>query len=156
MPASQQYTATVIGEGGRVYVPVPLDPDALWGDKPRHHIAGRVNGMRVRGVIEPVGSGLGFVLGPAWRRDCGVEPGDEVTVVLEAEGPQRAELAPDLAAALDADPAAGEFFDALAQFYRKAYLSWIDATKRRPDQRPVRIAEVVALLAAGEKERPKR
>lgn len=107
-------------------------------------------------MIEPVGSGLGFVLGPAWRRDCGVEPGDEVTVVLEAEGPQRAELAPDLAAALDADPAAGEFFDALAQFYRKAYLSWIDATKRRPDQRPVRIAEVVALLAAGEKERPKR
>jgi len=47
------------------------------------------------------------------------------------------------------------FFDTLAQFYRKAYLRWIDATKRRPDLRPARIAEVVDLLAAGINERPR-
>src|SRR3712207_7886764 len=29
-------------------------------------------------------------------------------------------------------PNAAAFFDSLAQFYRKAYLRWIDATKRRP------------------------
>jgi uncharacterized protein YdeI (YjbR/CyaY-like superfamily) len=76
-------------------------------------------------------------------------------VSLEPEGPQRADLAPDVAAALDASPAAAAFFDSLAQFYRRAYLRWIDATKRRPDQRPVRIAEVIRLLEAGERERPK-
>jgi hypothetical protein len=43
----------------------------------------------------------------------------------------------------------------LAQFYRKAYLRWIDATTRRPDVRAARIAEVVDLLAAGVKERPR-
>ena len=35
------------------------------------------------------------------------------------------------------------------------YLRWIDATTRRPDVRAARIAEVVGLLSAGVKERPK-
>jgi len=69
--------------------------------------------------------------------------------------PQRGDLADDIAAALAADPAAGAFFDTLAQFYRKAYLRWIDATTRRPDLRAARIAEVADLLAAGIKERPR-
>jgi hypothetical protein len=45
------------------------------------------------------------------------------------------------------------FFDTLAQFYRKAYLRWIDATTGRPEVRAARIAEVVDLLAAGIKQR---
>ena len=85
----------------------------------------------------------------------GVAIGDEVTVELAPEGPQRGELADDIAAALAASPAAGAFFDTLAQFYRRAYLRWIDATSRRPDVRAARIAEVVDLLEAGIKERPR-
>ncbi len=96
-----------------------------------------------------------MVLGPAWRRDCGIAPGDRVEVVLFPEGPQREDLAPDLAAALAAEPAAAAFFDGLAQFYRAAYLRWIDGTKRRPEVRSERIAVVVDLLAAGVKERPR-
>lgn len=74
-------------------------------------------------------------------------------VVLSPEGPQREDLAEDVRLALAADPAAGEFFDGLAQFYRRAYLRWIDATKRRPDERERRIAEMIDLLHRGEKER---
>ena len=74
--------------------------------------------------------------------------------MLAPEGPQRDDLAPDLAAALDADPEAGEFFDSLTQFYRNGYLRWIDATKRRPEERQARIAQTVELLKAGVKERP--
>ena len=51
---------------------------------------------------------------------------------------------------------AAAFLDSLAQFYRQAYLRWIDATTRRPDLRAARIAEVVDLLAAGIKQRPRR
>ena len=149
------YSTTVVAEGRRVYVPVPFDPDEVWGAKPRHHIAGTVDDMRVRGVVESIRSGRGFVLGPAWRRGCGLAPGDEVTVRIHAEGPQRDDLAPDVAAALEAEPEAGAFFDALAQFYRRGYLRWIDATKRRPEVRAERIAEVVGLLGAGVKERPR-
>jgi uncharacterized protein YdeI (YjbR/CyaY-like superfamily) len=71
------------------------------------------------------------------------------------EGPQRGDLAEDVAAALAANPEAGAFFDSLAQFYRRGYLTWIDATMRRPDVRAQRIADVVALLAAGVKQRPR-
>ena len=67
--------------------------------------------------------------------------GKEITIAVKAAGP---------------NPEAEAFFHALAQFYRKAYLRYIDATKRHPEQRPERIAEVVALLAGGVKERPKQ
>jgi uncharacterized protein YdeI (YjbR/CyaY-like superfamily) len=91
-----------------------------------------------------------------WARDAGVPVGADVIVELAPEGPQRADLADDIAAALDASPAAAAFFDTLAQFYRKGYLRWIDATTRRPDLRSERIAEVVALLEAGIKQRPRQ
>jgi hypothetical protein len=150
----KSYATTVIrGDDGRVYVPVPFDPDEVWGTKTRHSIAGTVGGIRVRADVEPVGEGRGFVLRPARLRDHALAPGDRVKVVIEAEGPQRADLADDVAAALEADPKAGESFDALAQFYRKAYLRWIDGTTRRPEQRPVRINEMVELLREGKKER---
>jgi uncharacterized protein YdeI (YjbR/CyaY-like superfamily) len=90
-----------------------------------------------------------------WMRDTGVAAGDDVTIELAPEGPQRDDLADDIRAALEAVPAAGAFFDTLAQFYRKAYLRWIDGTTRRPDLRAARIAEVVELLAAGIKQRPR-
>lgn len=151
-----RYSAVVThGPKRRVMVPVPFDPDAAWGRKPEHHVAGSVNGMGVRAVLEVLGDGLGFVLGPAWRRDCGVSPGDTVEVELHPEGPQRDDLASDLRDALDSNAAAAAFWDSIAQFYRTAYLRWIDATRRRPEVRAERIAEVVELLAAGEKERPK-
>jgi hypothetical protein len=69
----QCFTVTVADGGrGRLLIAVPFDPDTTWGGKPQHHITGTVNGMGVRGVIEPRGDGYGFTLGPAWRRDCGV------------------------------------------------------------------------------------
>jgi uncharacterized protein YdeI (YjbR/CyaY-like superfamily) len=81
--------------------------------------------------------------------------GTDATVELAPEGPQRGNLADDISAALTATPAAGAFFDTLAQFYRRAYLRYIDATTRRPDLRAARIAEVTGLLANGIKERPR-
>jgi hypothetical protein len=99
---NQQFTTTVArASRGRVLIPVPFNPDAVWGSKPRHHIGGIVNHMRVRGVVEPAGDGFGFTLGPAWLRDCGLAVGDTVTVDIEPEGPQRGDLAEDVAAALD-------------------------------------------------------
>lgn len=140
---------------GKARVPCPFDPDALWGTKVEHHISGTISGMGVRGTLIDDGDGWAFTLGPAWLRDCPVGPGDTVEVVIAPEGLQRVDLAPDFADALEADPAAAAFFDGLAQFYRNAYVRWIDATKRRPEVRVQRIAEVVKLLASGVKERPR-
>ncbi len=155
--STQRFEVTAESGGrGRVFVPVPFDPDAVWRPKPRHHVGGTINGRRMRGVIETHDAGRGIMMGPMWVHDCGgIEPGDPLTVEIVPEGPQQDDLAEDIVAALEANPEAEAFFNALAQFYRKAYLRWIDATKRRPEQRAERIAEVVALLAAGVKERPK-
>ncbi len=153
---AQQFTVTVrAGSRGRVVVPVPFDPDQVWRPKPCHHISGTVNGMRVRARIEADAGGWSFSVGPARLRGCRIAVGDTVAVVVEPEGPQREDLASDLADALEANPQAAMFFDALAQFYRRAYLRWIDGATRRPDLRAARITEMVDLLAAGVKQRPK-
>jgi Bacteriocin-protection, YdeI or OmpD-Associated/Domain of unknown function (DUF1905) len=152
---SQRFAVVIAAAGrGKLLVPVPFNPNQVWGAKQRHHIAGTVNDIRVRAVIEPAGDGFGFTLGRTSPSARGVAVGDEVTVEISPEGPQRDDLAEDVAAALAANPDAGAFFDSLAQFYRRAYLRWIDATKRRPELRADRIAEMVKLLRAGAKERP--
>ena len=143
------------GPRGGAIIAIPFDPDRAWGAKAEHRVGGTINGRQVRGTVAPADGGWAFTVTPMWMRDAGVAAGDDVLVELAPEGPQRADLADDIAAALAATPAAGAFFDTLAQFYRKAYLRYIDATTRRPDLRASRIAEVVGLLADGIKERPR-
>ena len=153
---TQRFRADVAaGPRGRAVIAVPFDPDQAWSAKAEHPVGGTINGRMVRGRITPGSAGWEFTVTPMWVRDAGVPAGEDVVVELAPEGPQRADLADDIAAALAASPAAGAFWDTLAQFYRKAYLRWIDATSRRPDLRAARIAEVVDLLAAGIKQRPR-
>jgi hypothetical protein len=140
---------------GHGVISIPFDPDEAWGVKAVHHVNGTVNHCRVRVTIAPGDRGWAFTMNPARMHGAGIAVGSEVVVELAPEGPQRADLADDMAAALAADPAAGAFFDTLAQFYRRAYLRYIDATTRRPDLRAARITEVVALLAEGVKQRPR-
>lgn len=155
MTDGTQSFSAVVGEApaGALLIPVPFDPDVIWGSKPRHLVNGRVEGRGVRGTLEKTGGGYALKLGPAWVRDNPVKPGMVVAVALAAEGPQRTALDPDILAALAAEPQAAAFFDGLAQFYRKAYLTWIAGTRSRPDERARRIAEVVGLLKAGVKAR---
>jgi hypothetical protein len=160
---SQQFGTRVTSDsGGRAVIAVPFDPDEVWGAKPFHLVGGTIEPVggsswnrRLRGRIARDGDLWVFTLNPTWMQATGVDVGDEVIVELAPEGPLRSDLADDFASALEANPAAGLVFDTLAQFYRKAYLRWIDATTRRPDVRAARIAEVVDLLAAGIKERPR-
>jgi hypothetical protein len=140
---------------GHGVITVPFDPDEAWGTKAVHHVSGTVNGCRVRVTLAPGDGGWAFSLNPSRMTGIGIAAGSEAAVELAPEGPQRGDLADDIAAALAATPAAGAFFDTLAQFYRRAYLRYIDATTRRPDLRAARIAEVIGLLADGIKERPR-
>ena len=156
MTRVQRFTARVdLGPRGRGIIGVPFDPDEAWGAKSRHPVGGSVDGRKVRGTVTSADGGWVFTLPSMWMCDADVSAGTDVTVELHPEGPQRGDLAEDIATALAANPAAAAFWDTLAQFYRKAYLRWINATTRRPDLRAVRIAEVVDLLAAGVKERPR-
>ena len=109
---TKRFTAVVAaGPGGRAVIVVPFDPDGAWGAKAEHHVNGTLAGQRIRVQLAPGGDGWGFDFGPARAQQLGLEPGDEVAVELTPEGPQRADLAEDIAAALAANPAAGAFFD---------------------------------------------
>lgn len=154
--AARTFTVAVERDArGRTIVALPFDPAEAWGVRERYHITGTVGGRRVRGPLATGEGGARLVLGPAWCRDGGLRSGDRVEVTLAPEGPQVDHLAPDVSAALAARPEARAFFDSLATFYRRGYLRWVDATTRRPDVRAARIAELVELLAAGQKERPR-
>jgi hypothetical protein len=124
----------------------------VWGEKPRHHVTGSINGRAVRGALVSRGPQHYLSIGAAWRRDNGLDAGDAVQVELGPEGPQFADLAPDIAAALDVSPPARAFFEGLATFYRTGYLRWIDGA-RQPEIRASRIREMVGLLEAGKRQR---
>lgn len=156
MAMPKRFTTTISDAGrGRAEIHLPFNPDEAWGAKPRHHVRGSVGGHKIRGPLRDTSEGWTLVLGAAWLRDNPVRRHGRVDVVLEAEGPQSSDLAPDVTAALQSSPEAAAFFAGLATFYRKGYLRWIDGASRRPQLRAQRVRELVAYLEEGRKERPR-
>lgn len=153
MAEDRRFSARIEQVEKRVQIHLPFDANEAWGEKPRHHVRGTVNGLAWRGPLFEAGGQFSLAIGPAWLRDSGLAVGNIVEVVIEPEGPQVEQLAPDLSAALEENPQAKEFFNGLATFYRKGYLRWIDGA-RKPQVRAARIVEMVELLQAGIKQRP--
>ena len=149
---TQNFKAVVSKSGTRVFVPIPFNPNEVWGVKVRHHIRGTVNNYQVRGSLGSDGTQYFLLLGAAWRRDCNIEEGTKVDVVLSPEGPQSESLSPDIATALDKEPKAKSFFESLATFYRNTYIKWIESAKKA-ETRSARINEMIGLLKAGKKQK---
>jgi bacteriocin resistance YdeI/OmpD-like protein/uncharacterized protein DUF1905 len=138
--------------GGGLSIRVPFDPSAEWGQRDRFDVTGSIGGYKVRGKLLPRSDGYCLEPGPAWRRDNPIEPGMQTEVALAPEGPQLSAMADDIASALDAEPQARRFFEGLPTFYRKNFMRWIEQA-RRPETRAQRIAETVATLKAGKRQR---
>ncbi|MGE0599928.1 MAG: YdeI/OmpD-associated family protein [Dehalococcoidia bacterium] len=152
---SRTFTAAVQSSKGQWHIELPFDPDEAWGTRERHHVAGTVNATKIRGPLAVVSGHPALILPPAWRRDSPLEPGQPVAVELWAEGPQLEDLTEDIRRALDGSPRANEFFQSLPSFYRKAYLTWLSGSARRPAVRAERIEQFIRLLEAEKKERPR-
>ncbi len=152
MMTAQRFKTVVAKAGARTFVILPFNPDEVWGVKQRHYVTGSVNGCLVRGLLVSDGTRFLLPLGAAWRRDNGIEVGSDADVELAPEGPQSGRLAPDIEAALEAEPEARAFFEALATFYRKNYVRWIESAKR-PTTRAARIQEMIGLLRAGKNQK---
>ena len=149
---TQKFKTVITKAGTRTFIPLPFNPNDVWGVKQRHHITGSVNGHGVRGSLGSDGTQYFLLLGAAWRRGCGLEAGANVDVELSPEGPQSATMSADVAAALEAEPQAKAFFESLATFYRNTYIKWIESAKR-PETRTARIREMMQLLKAGKKQK---
>jgi bacteriocin resistance YdeI/OmpD-like protein/uncharacterized protein DUF1905 len=147
---TQRFQTVIAKSGTRTFVPIPFNPNDVWGVKGRHYISGTVNGYGVRGSLGSDGMQYFLPLGAAWRRDC--EAGAKVEVVLSPESPQSESLSTDVSSALDAEPQAKAFFESLATFYRNTYIKWIESAKR-PETRAARISEMIELLKAEKKQK---
>ena len=83
------------------------------------------------------------------RAGAGVAAGDEVDVDVELDtAPREVDVPADLAAALDAEPAARVRFDALPYSHRKEHVRAVEEAKA-PETRQRRIAKAIAMLREG-------
>ena len=145
---AQRFQATVEPRpNGGIAIRLPFDPDVAWGARDRHHVAGSVHGVPVRGPLVRRDDAPYLEFGPAWYRSATVAVGDTVAVLLEPEGPLLDDVGPELRAALDADPAARRTFEALPTFYRKAIVRAVDGVKR-PETRQRNLAVALDRLRA--------
>jgi hypothetical protein len=136
-----------MGRGGRAVV-VPLDVPALFG-KVRAPVRGTVNGFPYRSTIMRYGDTYYLGLNREIREGAGVDAGDVVTIEMELDdAPREVEVPEELAAALDAAPAARRTFDALSYTHRKEYAGWVGEAKREETRR-TRAEKAVAMLTEG-------
>lgn len=149
MQAERAFVETIARAGSRTFVPLPFDPNDVWGAKGRHCLAGTIGGRCWRGTVTDFGGKSGLPVGPTWLRDNGLAVGDEVRVEVKPEGPQSDAGAEDLVAAFAANPESRAFFDSLTSFHRKNYMRWIDGAKR-PETRAKRIADMMRKLKEGQ------
>lgn len=108
-----------------------------------------IGGHAYRSTIARMGGQHLIALNAENRRRAGAEPGDAVEVELELDtAPREVTVPPDLAAALEGERAAREFFDGLSYSKRSACVTWIESAKRA-QTREARIARAVELLGRG-------
>lgn len=129
---------------------VPADVVAELGHgKKRPAVVVDVNGHTYRSTIAAYGDVFMLPLAAEHRIAAGVTAGDEIEVELTLDtAPREVDVPPDLAAALEAAPAASAAFAALSYSNKRRYtLSIEDAKTAETRQR--RIDKAVAELGGG-------
>jgi hypothetical protein len=128
---------------------VPAEVLAGLGAGKAPKVAVTINGFTYRSSIATVNGEPMIGVSEAVRNASGVAGGDtvEVEVVLDT-APRVIAVPADLAAALDADPAARATFDKLSYSNQRFWVEPIEAAKA-PDTRQRRIEKAVATLREG-------
>lgn len=145
MYRAQTFQGTVTSVADRAVIVLPFNPDMIWGPRGHHPVTGTIGGQPWRGTLARMDGAFAVSVE-------GLSPGATVEVVLAAEDPTAENVAPDVAAALAADPEARAFFEDLAGYYRRNFIRGIEGAKR-PETRAARIAEMMALLREGKREK---
>ena len=123
--------------------------EALGQGKKRPAVVVTVGGYSYRSTIAAYGDVFMLPFAGEHREATGLGAGDEIDVDLTLDtAPREVEVPEDLAAALDADPAAKAAFEALSYSNKRRYtLSVQDA--KTPETRQRRIEKAVTELRGG-------
>jgi Bacteriocin-protection, YdeI or OmpD-Associated/Domain of unknown function (DUF1905) len=142
---------TTIVQSGRntTGIQVPEEVMEALGAGKRPAVTVTVNGYRYRSTVASMGAVAMVSLSAEHRAGAGVAGGDEVEVDLELDtAPREVEVPADLAAALDAEPAARSTFDGLSYSNRSWHVLQVTGAKTDETRRR-RIARSVDLLKQG-------
>ncbi len=130
-------------------VQVPVEVVAALGSGKQPLVRVTINGHVYRSKVAVRGGEYKLPISAANREAAGVGAGEEIEVLLALDTEPRELLVPeDLAAALDARPEAGRFFDGLSYSQRQWYVLGIEDAKTEAT-RQRRIAKACERLAAG-------
>jgi hypothetical protein len=130
-------------------IPVPDDVVAALGSGKRPAVTVTVNGYRYRSTVASMGGVSMVSLSAEHRAGAGVAGGDEVEVDLELDtAPREVTVPDDLAAALDAEPAARATFDGLSYSNKSWHVLQVTGAKT-DETRQRRIAKSVETLRQG-------
>lgn len=122
--------------------------EALGGGK-RPPVKVTINGYTYRSTIAVMGGAYMVGVNADNRAAAGVKGGDELDVEIELDTePRTVEAPPDLAAALDAEPAARATFDALSNSNKSWHLYQLSSAKT-DETRQRRIEKSIAALREG-------
>ena len=137
-----RYRTTILQTGKTTTgIPVPNEVVEALGSGRRPAVKVTVNGYTSRSAVATMGGTPMISLNAEHRTASGLA-GDEVEVDLELGAPREAEIPPDLAAALDAEPAARRTFDALSYSNRSWHVLQVTGAKT-DETRQRRIAKSV-------------
>ena len=130
---------TTILQAGKTATGIEV-PEAIvtaLGSGKRAKVLVTINGHTYRNSVAPLGGVYMVGVSDEVRRAAGVAGGDVVEVEIELDtAPREVDIPADLAAALDADPAARRTFEALSYSNKSWHTSQIaGATRRTPPRR---------------------
>ena len=142
---------TTILQGGRTAtgIQVPDEVVAALGSGRRPPVRVTINGYTYRSTVAVMGGVSMVGVSAEHRAGAGVAGGDQVEVDLELDtAPREVEVPADLAAALDAEPAARGTFDGLSYSNRSWHVLQVTGAKTE-ETRQRRIARSVEALKQG-------
>ena len=149
MTTSVTFDTTVAANGNNTGIEVPDELIERLGAGRRPAVIVNVNGYEYRNTVAVMGGRHMISVSAAVRKDAGLQAGDQVHVVLTlAEGPREVDVPGDLAAALSADPAAGEFFAKLPNSLQRYHVDNVNGAKTA-ETRQRRIDKAIALFQQG-------
>lgn len=146
----QRFRATILQSGkSTMGFEVPDDVVDSLGAGRRPPVTVTINGYTYRNTVAVMGGKYMIGISSDRRGPAGVTGGEQVDIDLELDtAPREVDVPPDLAGALDADPAVREKFDGLSYSNKSWHVLQVTGTKN-PDTRARRIEKSVAALREG-------
>ena len=145
-----RFRTTIVQSGKTTTgIQVPDEVVEALGPGKRPAVKVTVNGYSYRSTVASMGGMFMVSLSAEHRAGAGVGGGDEVEVDLELDSaPREVTVPPDLAAALDAEPAARTTFDGLSYSNKSWHVLQVTGAKTEETRRR-RIARSVEALKQG-------